>query len=95
MLPPNPTFLSAVVGNIYSQFGLTQLPDPSQRSPELREAVINKVCLLHLDLEVFGPYNSWQFLAYLPVFVDEYKPLGFQAATPSEQGLVKVLSRAM
>ncbi|KAJ6487031.1 hypothetical protein C8R45DRAFT_930591 [Mycena sanguinolenta] len=47
------------------------------------------------DLEGFGPYNPWQFLTYLPVFVDEFKPLGFQAATPSEQGLVKVLSRAI
>jgi hypothetical protein len=95
MLPPSPTFLSAILGNVYNQFGLTRLPDTSIWSSELREAVINKVCLLNLDLEVFGLYNSWQFLTYLPVFVDDYKPLGFQAATPSEQGLVKVLSQSM
>jgi hypothetical protein len=36
-------------------------------------------------------------LEYLPVFVDDYKPgpSGFLAATPSEQGLVKVISQGM
>ncbi|KAJ7227609.1 hypothetical protein B0H12DRAFT_1240521 [Mycena haematopus] len=36
-----------------------------------------------------------QFLACLPVFVNDYKPLGFDAAAPSEQKLVEVLSQAV
>ncbi|KAJ7796732.1 hypothetical protein B0H14DRAFT_3887434 [Mycena olivaceomarginata] len=77
MLPPSPSFLSAITVNVCREFRLTRLPNPSHWSPELREAVINK------------------FLEYLPVFVDDYKPSGFLAATSSEQELVKVISQAI
>ncbi|KAJ7227596.1 hypothetical protein B0H12DRAFT_1240511 [Mycena haematopus] len=62
-------------------------PSISDVIPKLNVALRNRRELREVVIK--------HFLASLPVFIDDYKPLRFNAAAPSEQKLVEVLSQAV